>query len=437
MSTAIDDGENLIEILSTSFSNMYFNSLYADARDSFNDDKFKSIDMAYRVTVETYTNAFKQTKKIHGKDNEHYPRIMGVVCANYNKYIKTQFTYVTFMDLLARTFIPGDIYADLTYTDESTKAGTVRSILIKTISEFTVYVLTDQFKTALSLETRGSPQLMLNTASTWKAKFKELLRKQISEYQKFIIAKKNGVDLSKPNQIDMVPIMVLEKLQDKLRDSINSKTKITIQYNKLIEFTRLLRERVAELENYIQDELEPKIRYATKPSAPLPVSEMRQVAAQRPTQQQPIAGQRLVAVQRPVSGMKQVSELRPTQQPVYQNTIVKNIAPVDDTTDDYDDDINNDEDNSEDNMDETTTPEVTPPKVEGPALDSLESVKTMKELVYKGPDRVANHVNYINYDNLEEIDPNADAFFENVNDVVIEPSETYLNDEDDMVADEL
>jgi hypothetical protein len=380
MSGAVDNGDNLIEILSTAFSNTYFNTLYAEARDSFNDERYKTMEMAYRSTVETYANAFKQTRKIHGRENEHYPKIMGAICQLYNRYLQVNLTYQTFMETLAQTFIAPDIYAEM-QTDPVTKANIVRTILIKTVSEFTVYVLTEQFSNAISLEIRSdsnkdpNKQKLRDAATAWKGKFKEIIRRQISEYNRLIIAKKNGVDLSAP-QSDMIHLAVLKRMEEKLAETINAKALLTMRYNKVVQYCRQLIDHIKTLEETI-NAAKPILHVRPQPR-PKPI-----VVPQQP--QQP---------QQPMQHQPQQPMQHQPQQPIQQ------LEPQRPATVD---------------------------------ISSLQAVKNMQNLDYTGETVLSpEQANLLDPANLEEIDTQADDLFETTEVL----SDVELDDTSDMIADD-
>jgi hypothetical protein len=271
--------EKLFEIISVYFSNTYFCSLYEQARNNFNDERYKTIEIAYRATVESYNNAFKAKRSVHGRDNEHYPLILNKLVEKYNTYMNVRYTFNTFVDLVVRSVVPPEVYSEI-YDNSVTKADIVRTILIKTLNEFTVHILTEEFEAGLSLETRDAkdPDVMRQVNLRWKEQFKKILQKQRSEYYKLLIATRHGVDIKSPDN-DMVSIEIVKALEGKLRDCISEKHVIMQERNKMAEYARLLIERVRELEDFIEEQQTP---------APTPVVSFQPIQQPQPPVQAPV-----------------------------------------------------------------------------------------------------------------------------------------------------
>lgn len=244
-----NDYEKLYEVISVYFSNIYFCKLYERARDLYIDVRFKTIEQAYRNAVESFNNAFKQKREIHGRENEYYPQIVGDIARQYNMFNNVKYSYNTFIDLICKSLVPADTYVDM-YQDHITKNNIVRTILVKTVNNFTVYILVNQFERSLDIELRNSkdPEKLRSVNHEWKEKFKEMLLQERSEYYSLIVAKRHGVNINNQTEIDMVPVGIVKKLEGKMRELIDEKNKIIQDRNKIADFARLLRERVEELE---------------------------------------------------------------------------------------------------------------------------------------------------------------------------------------------
>lgn len=263
--------EKIIEVVSVYFSNVHFNTLYEQARDYFNDERYPSIEQAYRTTVESFNNAFKQTKAIHGKINEHYPTVMNTIATHCNKYLSTTYTYSRFIDVLAQSILPQDIYSDVS-NESTTKADIVRQIMVKTVSNFTSYILTDQFAQALDLELRNSnnPERLKAVGLEWKLKFKDLFMKQIKDYCDILITKRNGGNINPTDgQPDMVPAAKIKELEQKMREILTAKNQVIVDRNKIANYARLLINRVKELESMLEENepinpvISPRLRKST------------------------------------------------------------------------------------------------------------------------------------------------------------------------------
>jgi hypothetical protein len=143
-----------------------------------------------------------------------------------------------------------------------------------------VYVLTKEFETALSLETRQAkdPNIMRQINLRWKEYFKTNLLKQRSEYYSLLVAKRNGVDINKSSNTDMVSVEIVKAVESKLRTCISEKNVILQERNKIANYARLLIERVRELEDHLEhmteesdsepDEIIPTKQFTPKPFIP-------------------------------------------------------------------------------------------------------------------------------------------------------------------------
>jgi len=372
------NNEKLFEIISVYFSNTYFCSLYEQARDYFNDERYSSIEQAYQTTVKSFNDAFKAKRNIHGKENEHYPKIVNKLVDKYNSYMNVKYTLNTFVDLLTRAIVPPDTYSEI-YDDSVTKADIVRTILVKTLNEFTVYVLTKEFDNAVSLETRQAkdPDVLRKINLSWKEQFKSFLTHQRSEYYSLLVAKRNGVDINKTSSIDMVSIGIVKALEGKLRECLSEKNIALQERNKMANYARLLIDRVRELESYI-DEYDLS---QGKAPAPLPTPN------------------RFMETTIPVNNFVVQKDNSNTEEIMPIKFVQKDKKPK-------------------------------PTQYKEPTLDELPSVKAMNmkyDAVDIEPD-IAKRM--VDTSDLEEIDNTSDI------DSIQSEEDEQLNDEDDMASDE-
>jgi hypothetical protein len=275
--------------------------------------------------VKAFNDAFKAKRNIHGKENEHYPKIVNKLVEKYNSYMNVKYTLNTFIDLMTRAIVPPDTYSEI-YDDSVTKADIVRIILVKTLNEFTVFILTKEFESAISLETRQAkdPDILRQVNLRWKEHFKSILSSQRSEYYSLLIAKRNGVDINKQNQNDLVPIEIVRALESKLRDSLSEKNKILQERNKMADYARLLIDRVKELETYVEELERPNTVIQQTP-----VVNTNQRSIQQPTSNRFME----MALSKPVNNfIVNESQSDDEQEPAQNSVAVSNTIPVSNIT---------------------------------------------------------------------------------------------------------
>ena len=277
--------EKIFEIISVYFSNNYFCSLYTEACNYYNDDKFATIEQAYTFTIDSFNQAMKQTKVEHGRNNNFYPSIMNSVKNMYNEYMNKNLTYNRFMDIMAKVLIPYEMHEEIN-ADMDMKFKVIRAIMIKVVSKFTVYVLNEAMDDVLSLENRQNNDISIlqNLNKKWKGVFKDTLISEKNHYRSITIAKRNGVDLS-PNEVNNgISEEIVEHLETKVNELIHERNIIIKERNKLTKYVKILIKQLRETQ-YTLDEYEAEIEELKKKKpAPKVVSQTKVISQTKPVQ---------------------------------------------------------------------------------------------------------------------------------------------------------
>lgn len=247
------DEYKVFEVISVYFSNTYFVALYDKACDYYNDEKFPTIEDSYRSTLENFNNAFRQTKSTYGKHNEFYPTILNDLRKTFNNYTKNVDTPTGFIDRLVRCILPNDEYLG-NKNDVQMKDDIVRAILTRTVAAFTVYTINEDLDNAVSLDIRKSPEAGVEKNKEWKNKFKSLLDQQKREYASIVIAKRNGVEISNKNDLNLSK-EIIERYEKKIHELVSEKQLLIQERNKLLNISTALLSQVRELEKFKNDTL--------------------------------------------------------------------------------------------------------------------------------------------------------------------------------------
>lgn len=248
----------VFEMISVWFANTYFMHIYSKSADDYNNEKFPSIEKAYRNQVESFNSSLRQTKNKHGRDNVFYPRVMNSINQQYNDHLGLNNSPSRFIDMIARCFVPEDEYVEV-YKDEFQKRDIVKAIILQSVATFTVYILNEAVDDILSLELRNSKDVRVLQKKNLmlKEKFRSILYQKRNEYCALLVAGRNGVDIANPEARAMIPQEVVFRLEEKIRYLVEEKTSIIREKNELIRSQkkmvsqmRSLLERCRELESY-------------------------------------------------------------------------------------------------------------------------------------------------------------------------------------------
>lgn len=249
--------EEFFEIISTFFANSFFNTLYAKARDDYNDNKFLNIEDAYKSTVNIFNNAVSEKKY-----GEHYVVVLESIKNEYNKYASTKYDRYSFVDFCAKFLIPTTENISFSEKEEA-----VKKYFVRVISVFSIFCTTSQLKTAISLEIRNNKEKMRETIVNWKTYMKKICSDEKNRMCSLILMHKNGIPQNPAESVESV-----QKLQNIIKKLIQEKAALVRERNNLVKlvhvFKNIIKDKNTALErtefqhsrseNLRSEKLEPK-----------------------------------------------------------------------------------------------------------------------------------------------------------------------------------
>ena len=253
--------QRVMEMISVWFANTYYVSIYGKAAGDFYDQRFPTIDKAYKNQIESFNKSLREKTNPDGSPSNYYPNIMNSINVQYNTYLNVNNTPSQFIDMIARSFLPPDEYQEI-YRNETQKREVVKAIILQTVSAFTVYVINESLSDIVSPKIRNSSDIRLQQSKNkqLKEKFSSLLNQKKNEYRALLVAGRNGVDISNPDARAMIPQEVVGRLEEKIRflveeksTIIREKNELVRSQNKLVKQMRALLSRCRELENECRD----------------------------------------------------------------------------------------------------------------------------------------------------------------------------------------
>lgn len=281
-------GEKVFEILGVYFTNCYWTHLWKAADEAYQDEAYPSITEAYRDTIEKYQRAFCGKDEPGGKANRHYLEIIKDINRNFCEFLGTTKTIVGMLDLICQFLLPREYYKSLGRQD-SRKDAVVREVLSKTVTRFTIYILQNEVDNVVKLRAadrnikqgkneKDKKQLqeqVQKIMQTWKVRFIDIINNSRTEFCNILIAKSNGIDITKPEEIPSVPREAFDRLQAHMSELLKEKALITQEHNKMVRYVALLKKAVKDKELLVEsmqntiNEMQQKNRFR-RPYQPRP-----------------------------------------------------------------------------------------------------------------------------------------------------------------------
>lgn len=264
--------EKVFEVIAVYFANCYWNPLYKAAKDAYLEGQIESLEESYRTTIERYHKAFCGSSP-GPRANKHYLDIIKDLHQNYRNYLQTGQTLMDFIDTCTRFFLPKEYYKTMARQDPK-KDVIFKQILTKTLTKFTAFVLQEEVARAVKKEVRNNQEMQKQFLATWKKKIVEILTGERNEFCSLIMAKNSGVDLRNKEDIPTIPKEVCDKMQGKIRELIDEKAALAADYNKLVEYVKVLKKLVSDRDSMIETlkkQLEQNQGWNRRPRPPRPV----------------------------------------------------------------------------------------------------------------------------------------------------------------------
>ncbi len=240
----MDREDELMEILSTYFANCYFNSLYANARNDFNDEKFQKIEDAYKSSVTSFYYAFSSIDK-QVSTPSCFIKVLDNIKNEFNTNTHKDLNYMQFIEYCASFLIPHDDYLKSSY---DIKADAVRKYLTHIVAILTAYTTNDKIKDAVSLEIRKDNKKMFECILGWKNYLKQIFVREKNSINSLILLHKSGVD----TQNNLTSIRGIEtRLEKIVKDLIKEKACLVKERNQFAKLIQIYRSTIRSQMNEI------------------------------------------------------------------------------------------------------------------------------------------------------------------------------------------
>ena len=228
--------KEIYETISCWFVNRYWGELYDNSLIDNSPD-------SYRATISNFNNSFKSNTPNNGRYDTPYVIMIEKICNYYNTYCDRNKNINQFIDTLY-TIIVGVREASEYEASSKDKENVVRNILIKTLDVFTMYIICNEIDYVKKRNNKKRPII-------WKDKFEIIFKNKIKQYRDILISDRNGVDIRKQEDQEMVPVHKVEKLKSKIRELYTELHALSVQYNQM---AFLAKKYQSMLEQYIQAE---------------------------------------------------------------------------------------------------------------------------------------------------------------------------------------
>ena len=233
------EDEKIIMSYACWFVNTFWNGMYDDASVSFKESDDDQIIENYKIILSSFNQAFKSDAPIKRRHDTPYGSIMEDICKYYNKYCYRNKNIRQFILATAEMMIgKGEIYEQKLDYDEVDNI--VKNVMREILSNFIVYVLTDNISEILT----RNEEIPLR----WRDKFLKIFEIQINKYKDHVMALKNGVDLTNGNNIETVPLAVVDTLKNKIKELLYDKEKLILEYNQLVRYTSAIKSTLKKLQ---------------------------------------------------------------------------------------------------------------------------------------------------------------------------------------------
>lgn len=275
--------EDTFEIISTYFSNIFWNKLYSAALQEWREEKFKKIEDAYQNTIVRYNQAFGSPDQPNERRNAGYKRVVEDLYTHYRRYVDAADTLSAFLCNISAHFFPQNQHNRLSAYD-TRRESAVRSILTRAVAKFTLYVQNEGIKIVTNPENRKNAAAHVDT---WKRQFTSFLTQEKNAFCSILLASENGIN---PNQnaIPMINKEVFDRLQNKIKTLITEKADLVKTHNNMTRYvqtlTKIVKDKEEENIKLRAELLAAQQRGRARPAAPMaPTSAPVSAPVMRPT----------------------------------------------------------------------------------------------------------------------------------------------------------
>jgi hypothetical protein len=185
--------EHIFEVIAVYFTNCYYNDLYKHAVTEWQNKKFKTLDDAYRTTINQYNKAFYKVPASSAPQNKNYFRIINDIKNRYEHYLDHKTTLGGFIDIICRCILPADVYNKMP-RQGTNKDKIFRRALTKAVSMFTVYIVKNGISTVLGQSGDKHPKKSMNKL---KEHFIGILTGERDELYSIHMSAKSGIPIDK------------------------------------------------------------------------------------------------------------------------------------------------------------------------------------------------------------------------------------------------
>lgn len=223
--------EKIIKSCACWFVNRFWNDIYSDASAQYYEINEETILENYKNILQQFNLGFKSDVPIHRKHDSLYGIIMEDICKYYNEECGNNKNIYQFINAIARIILGNEEYMTQRLNDEQLDKIT-KNIMRETLSYFVVYILKSDLRGILFRDKK--------LPNEWYEKYLKIFDDQIIKYRTYIMALRNGVDITKGQDIEMVPMAVVDTLKAKIKELMYQNEQLTNDYNKLVRYIQNL-----------------------------------------------------------------------------------------------------------------------------------------------------------------------------------------------------
>lgn len=255
-----DDRKNIdraFEIFGVYFSNCLWNRLYKTAIDLVKNGDFFDITESYKVVIERYNRGFGRQEHIDERINPQYTTVISDLKSYYEeqinklrvieeKPINVHLSDRDFIDTMSKYMLPNDEYEKLGKYD-ARKEKYFRLIMTQSVAKFTMFAIRSGVPDVVDKQIRSDMELSKRYIRNWCDQFISIITSERDQLCNLILASRSGIDVSKEN-MESVPKLVVDKLQEEMQTLINEKTQLEITINKYVDYVHALKKLVGKEE---------------------------------------------------------------------------------------------------------------------------------------------------------------------------------------------
>jgi hypothetical protein len=250
MSEERKNADRAFEIMGVYFANCYWNRLYKTALDQVTKGDIFDINESYKITVERYSRGFGRQESKDERVNQDYTAVLADLKSYYEdqinklrvyegKSVSVRLSDRDFIDTMSRYILPRDEYERLTKYDIR-KDKNFRMVMTQSIAQFTLFVIRSGVQEVIDKQIRENVETSKRYIRSWCDKFISIITNERDQLCNLILASRSGIDLRKEN-MDSVPKMVVDLLQEEMRQLIDQKNNLEKTINKYAEYAEKLK----------------------------------------------------------------------------------------------------------------------------------------------------------------------------------------------------